>query len=181
DSGGYMETVLYDMHPTIFKLIREIPWSLLLFVFLGGYFLYLGFAKWEENDNAELHIIFGFLFGGVGIWLFGSALVALLQLYPIIHEAYYGGYGEYVEGYVEDFSPGNVEEEIAESFVIDGVYFDYYNMKTMFGYNKYASMGGVIKGNGQHLKIRYFDMEGEPGEVGLNMIVYIAEIKDEGE
>lgn len=61
-----------------------------------------------------------------------------------------------VEGIISDFeSPENsITDHNSESFSINGVNFIYYGNEN-YGYSTFLWDGGVIKGNGQKLKISY--------------------------
>jgi len=75
-----------------------------------------------------------------------------------------------VEGEVENFSPYPELGHGSESFEINGVRFSYFNERTN-GYHTTADRGGVITGNGQVLRIKYFvNAEGD------TVILYIAQI-----
>ena len=84
--------------------------------------------------------------------------------------------GEYmvVEGYVENFVPMPYEGKSDESFEINGVKFSYSDYEVQYGYNNSKSHGGVITGDGQHLKIGYVYYNEQYG----NIIVYIEEIRE---
>ena len=72
--------------------------------------------------------------------------------------------------YVSDFDPMQYEGHKQESFVLSNVKFDYSDDEYNIGYHTAASRGGVITGNGQHLKIRYVR------QFGKNIILYIEEL-----
>ena len=80
--------------------------------------------------------------------------------------------GDYytVEGFVENFHPMPKEGHDSESFSINGIQ-SKYGYTISFGYHTIKSDGGVITGNGQHLRIGYtcYNWLG-------NVIVYIEEI-----
>lgn len=84
--------------------------------------------------------------------------------------------GEYqtVEGYVENFHPMPSDGKSYETFDINGVEFGYSDYNHHPGYNNSKYHGGVITGNGQHLKIRYVYFN----EVYGNIIMYIEEIHE---
>lgn len=89
--------------------------------------------------------------------------------------------GEYktVEGYVENFyySSRFSHQDGPEHFEVNGVYFEYDGSIGSDGYNKTASHGGVVRKDGQYLKIRYIpDLQ-----TGQNKIVYISEIPQEND
>lgn len=85
--------------------------------------------------------------------------------------AYKNGNYEIVEGYVENFVPMPYEGHSYESFEINGVKFSYSDYSITFGYNNAKSHGGVIDGNGQHLKLGYVNYNDE------NVIVYIEQLE----
>lgn len=90
--------------------------------------------------------------------------------YKAVVGAYESGEYEVAEGYVENFVP-MPSEGMDESFEINGVKFSYSDNRITFGYNNANSHGGVIEGNGQHLKIGYVVINGQ------NTIVYIEQLK----
>lgn len=110
---------------------------------------------------------------GVSFLLFVTAILIPAKIGE--HHATIGAFekGEYeiVEGYVEDFHPMPYTGHDNETFRIDDVAFSYSDYDDCFGYNKSRSHGGVITGNGQHLKIGYTQY----GSYG-NIIVYIEEL-----
>ncbi|MBQ7391996.1 MAG: hypothetical protein IJV73_04855 [Clostridia bacterium] len=95
-----------------------------------------------------------------------------------MHNRVIGAYqrGEYqtVEGSVENFDPMPYEGHKDESFEINGVKFFYSDYSTHPGYNNAKSHGGVITGDGQHLKIGYVYLDEAYG----NVIVFIEEIPE---
>ena len=96
-------------------------------------------------------------------------------------------------GITENYHSAPESGHDTESFDINGVHFEYSYYEIVNGYHKPASNGGVITGNGQHLKIKYiedtYDEDYEtviryPGDnlegdypQGENVILYIAEIE----
>lgn len=107
----------------------------------------------------------------------GSMILVLimgeLHDYNHIVKAYTHGEYEIAEGYVENFEPMPYTGHAKESFEINGVYFAYSDFEVQQGYHNAKSHGGVIKGDGQYLKIgyikEYFNSEYR------NIIVYIEE------
>ena len=86
--------------------------------------------------------------------------------------AYQEGNYQVIEGYVENFVPMPYAGRADESFEINGVKFSYCDYEMRPGYNNAKSHGGVITGNGQHLKIGYVYYDRTYG----NVIVYIEQI-----
>lgn len=81
-----------------------------------------------------------------------------------------------VEGYVENYHENNdiyKHQSDDESFLIDNVKFYYRDIYEQPGYHKIRKNGGVIKGNGQYLKIYYTAIE--INEEPLNVILRIDE------
>lgn len=109
-------------------------------------------------------VAFELLLGGAFFWLGALEYRATVGAYRR---------GEYrtVEGYVEDFHPMPETGHDTESFTLGGVEFAYSDYQSQFGYHNARSLGGVITGDGQHLKIGYTQVYG----LG-NVIVYIEEL-----
>lgn len=103
-----------------------------------------------------------------------SAIAFLFQFYMYKKTvgAYRRGAYETVEGYVENFHPMPYAGHDRESFEIDGVKFFYSDYNIITGYHNTRSHGGVITGEGQHLKIGYVYFNRSYG----NVIVYIGQL-----
>ncbi len=99
-----------------------------------------------------------------------SVIFSLSQshMYKETVVAYINGDYEIIEGYVQDFIPYVQGRD--ESFTINNVSFSYSDYDIQQGYNNTKSHGGVITGNGQHLRIGYVNYNCK------NIIVYIEEI-----
>lgn len=110
-----------------------------------------------------------------GILLAGAFFILTISqnidLYKTTVGAYRNGTYETVEGYVDSFIPMPKGGHSRESFEIDGVHFEYSENLIPSAYSKTKSNGGVIRGNGQYLKIGYI-FHPNYG----NVIVYIEEI-----
>ena len=107
----------------------------------------------------------------VSLVVCGVVISSQLDMYQNIVVAYEEGRYASVEGYVEDFIPMPAEGHAHETFQINGIEFDYSDYTVLQGYNKTKVYGGVISGNGQHLKVRYIYYE--PWD--CNVIVYVEE------
>lgn len=94
------------------------------------------------------------------------------KLHRTVQDAYSSGNYQTVEGYVENFDPMPAEGHKQESFDVNGVHFSYSDYLIQPGYRNARSKGGVISGNGQHLKIGYLWYNEAYG----NIIVYIEEL-----
>ena len=66
-----------------------------------------------------------------------------------------------VEGKIYNFSPAIDGERDTESFLIDGVKFKYSDYDDSYGYHKTSKQNGVIKGDGQYLRITYCSLKGK--------------------
>lgn len=75
-----------------------------------------------------------------------------------------------IEGKVENFHPMPYEGHDMESFTVKGIYFEYSDFVSDYGFNNTSSHGGPIKHNGQEVRLFYFNKD------GLNHIIKI-EIK----
>ena len=103
-----------------------------------------------------------------------TIVISLFQvhMYKETVGAYESGNYEIVEGYVENFIAMPYEGHSDESFEINGVKFSYSDYSVQPGYNNTMSHGGVITGDGQHLKIGYIYYNNTYG----NIIVYIEQL-----
>ena len=75
------------------------------------------------------------------------------------------------EDYAKDFAPMSYGGHHEESFCIKNVYFEYSDNNIQAGYHNTKSHGGVVRGNGQYLKVGYVYYNSAYG----NIIVYIEE------
>ena len=77
----------------------------------------------------------------------------------------------YEEGYVDNFKTPSKPTFFAhqqEEFYLNGVYFCYYH--ELYGYSRFANDGGIIKENGQHLRIGYIEHDGRNVIVSIQII-----------
>lgn len=93
-----------------------------------------------------------------------------IDLYKKTVGAYRGGTYETVEGFVENFTPMPKGGHSYESFEIAGIHFQYSENLIPSAYSRTKSNGGVIRGNGQYLKIGYIYHPNYG-----NVIIYIEE------
>lgn len=167
-----MNNVLYEAG---FKLdaLLVIPVVMLVFIALFPVI----WKIYEKNNEVKIDykaVKMFCLCGGA----FVTALLIIcwashLSMYNKIVGAYNSGQYEVVEGYVENFVPMPYEGRgNKESFEINGVEFSYSDYESQQGYNNAKSHGGVVEGNGQHLKIGYIYYNKTYG----NIIVYIEEL-----
>ena len=93
-------------------------------------------------------------------------------MYRAVIVPYANGQYEIVEGYVQNFIPMPPEGKSREMFDIGNVHFEYSDNLIVLGYNKTKPNGGVIRGNGQYLKVGYVYFNESYG----NIIVYNREV-----
>ena len=118
----------------------------------------------EASRVAAAAVLTVLVLGGAALW-YG------VRLYGATVGAYRRGEYRTVEGYVEDFHPMPETGHDRESFTLGGVEFVYSDYQSQFGYHNARSLGGVVTGDGQHLRIGYTQVPG----LG-NVIVYIEEL-----
>ncbi len=169
-----MNNVLYEVSSKFDFSIFTIP-VIMVIVMLA--FPWIIKKSYEAKDiKVETKIIKLFCLAGILFVAFLSAiiLIAQLDMYNKTVGAYSRGEYQIVEGYVENFDPMPYSGHADESFEINGVKFSYSDYNIHTGYNNTKSHGGVIKENGQHLKIGYVYLNETYG----NIIVYIEQIPD---
>lgn len=134
--------------------------------------------KVYERKQVKLDIkVVRFFCFGAALFLLSLAIIVLfaqLNMYNKVVGAYYRGEYQIVEGYVENFEPMPYNGHSKETFEIKGVEFSYSDYEIQPGYNNTKSHGGVITGDGQHLRIGYVYLNNTYG----NLIVLIEEIPD---
>lgn len=118
------------------------------------------FAKWV-----------GWIVGSFAMLLFLCSVTVYISEYCDMKQALADGNVLEVEGVVEQYHGMPLEGHDTEHFEINGVYFEYSNFEVTNGYHQPASYGGVIKENGQHLKIKYVE-----DDLGNRIILYIEEL-----
>lgn len=122
----------------------------------------------KKVPNYKILIFVG-IFMSVGI---GLILHNLLEMHHKVIIPYANGQYEIVEGYVHNFIPMPPEGHSLEMFDIGDIHFEYSDNLVSVGYNKTKTNGGIIRGNGQYLKVGYVYYNESYG----NIIVYIEEI-----
>lgn len=113
----------------------------------------------------------------LAFWIFivlTTTVHLIIQYNCVVIQYKKGNYME-VEGTVENFSRRPKSGHQRESFTLNGVVFAY-DPSATWGYCQPRENGGVIAGNGQHLRIRYI-----PYYNGDNVIVYIERTRGENE
>ena len=169
-----MNNILYEATSKFDFSILAIPAIMIIFMLIFPLII----KKSYEGRNVKLNIKFVKLFCLAGILFvaFWSTvvLIAQLNMYNKTVGAYSRGEYQIVEGYVENFDPMPYEGHANETFEINGVKFSYSDYDIHPGYNNTKSHGGVIKENGQHLKIGYVYLNETYG----NIIVYIEHLPE---
>ena len=157
--------VLYELH---YKLESAVFIPLLMLILIP-LFPKLEMWKYGRKTPVGVRILLAIMWC---VTLLVSVVVykSQFEMYNAVITAYNSGDYEIVEGYVENFDPMPPEGHKTESFDIEGVHFSYSDYSVMTGYHNAKSKGGVITGNGQHLKIGYIYYKGHG-----NVIVYIEE------
>lgn len=169
-----MNNVLYEAASKFDFTFLAIPIIMLIFI---SVFPIIIKKSYEGKDvKIDLKVVNVFCLVCALFVLLWSAisLIAQWDMYDKTVGAYNRGEYEIVEGYVENFDPMPYGGHKNESFEIKGVKFSYSDYAIQPGYNNTKSHGGVIKENGQHLKIGYVYLNETHG----NIIVYIEQIPD---
>lgn len=165
-----MSNVLYEA-TFKFDLVLLIPVVMMIFIlFFPKILKATSKEKYTRISYKVVKIFCACAFSFVFIL---SAIAGLSQIYMYknVVGAYKSGDYKIVEGYVENFIPMPYEGHSDESFEINGVKFAYSDYAIQSGYNNAKSHGGVIEGDGQHLKIGYVFHNNQ------NIIVYIEQLE----
>lgn len=165
-----MNNILYEATSKFDFSILAIPAIMIIFMLIFPLII----KKSYEGKDVKLNI--KFCLAGILFLAFWSTvvLIAQLNMYNKTVGAYSRGEYQIVEGYVENFDPMPYEGHANETFEINGVKFSYSDYNIHPGYNNTKSHGGVIKENGQHLKIGYVYLNETYG----NIIVYIEHLPE---
>ena len=123
------------------------------------------------EQKARKSVIFAAICLGFMLLVMALVIPDQIMMYQSTVGAYKRGEYQVVEGYVENFHPMPAAGHDTERFSIEGVEFRYSDYIVQFGYHNARSHGGVITGDGQHLKIGYTQYRSHG-----NVIVYIEEL-----
>ena len=169
-----MSNVLYEATSKFDFSILTIPIVMIIFMLIFPWIMKISYESKDKKLNVKFVKLFCLC--GVAFVTFLSAvvLIAQLNMYNKTVGAYSRGEYQIVEGYVENFDPMPYEGHANETFEINGVKFSYSDYNIHPGYNNTKSHGGVIKENGQHLKIGYVYLNKAYG----NIIVYIEHLPE---
>ncbi|MBQ8780604.1 MAG: hypothetical protein IJZ72_02870 [Oscillospiraceae bacterium] len=158
-----MGKILYEMH-FVFEPVLLVP----VVMFAATFFFPQAVSS--RDENADLTYIKKFC--TFARWFIAVltviAAAAQISMYTEISDAYKNGDYLTVEGVVENFRTGQKKE----SFAINDVDFSYSDNNIIQGYHRMKQSGGVIKGDGQHLRVGYVYYNDTYG----NIIVYIEEL-----
>ncbi|MCH5262868.1 MAG: hypothetical protein J1F42_08140 [Lachnospiraceae bacterium] len=172
-----MNHVLYEasfeFHPALL-----IPIVMMIYIPLFPSILKQRIDQKQKLDEKDYHynekFVKCFCIGGF-VWCAIFSIIVLLSqidMYNKIVRVYKQGNYQIVEGYVENYDPMPYGGHKEESFNINGISFSYSDFSVQPGYHNAKSHGGVITGNGQHLKIGYVYYNSTKG----NVIVYIEKL-----
>ena len=166
-----MNKVLYEISPSFDFTFLIVAIAILAFTFIfTGIILkfYKGSRPTLQAEYVKAFRWLAVIF--ICLWLI-CFFATELSMHVKTVGAYKRGKYETVEGTVESFYTHNGETYSEESFEINGVEFSYSENIVQSGYHTPKSAGGVIEGDGQHLKIKYVYDESYG-----NIILYIEEI-----
>ena len=142
----------------------------IVFVVALIFFLYHRKKRFELDTKMQVAWFFsGLIAAGALIAQIIMSISAIAEYQQVV-VAYEEGRYQTIVGEIEKFTTTTPEGKGYETFEIDGVYFSYSDHIIHQGYRNSKTFGGVIKGDGQQLKIGYIKKNGE------NIIVYIEEI-----
>lgn len=150
--------VLYEAGFTVPK-----GWVLLavLFFILLGLTVSWGKRLKNPRGTGKRDARVGIMIGALGILLLAGVMALVIpeqvRLYRSIVGAYERGDYQIAEGFVEDFHPMPEEGHDTERFTLNGTAFEYSDYSVQFGYHTSWANGGVISGDGQHLRIGYVE------------------------
>lgn len=181
-----METVLFEI-----KFNFHFSMLYLLIPFIIFVRIFLGIGGMNSNRRSPEKNFSGIIsrkktyYSGQNYERFGTKILSIifLLMFVIYTYGYFDSYFRLldtyktgnglkeVRGVVENFHPMPEGRHDTEHFTINGVGFSFSGISLVdFVYNRTKIDGGVIKGNGQKLVIKY--VENEEGKD----VVYIAEI-----
>lgn len=167
-----MENILYEI-PTKFEFdYFDFGFQLNLLAFLLTVFIKCKNKEYKDTPYEVIKVISGICLCFLVVYNVID-IASSLDMHKKIAEEYEKGNYEIIDGVVENFVPMPYEGKSKESFEINGVKFSYSDSIEICGYNNAKSHGGVIEGNGQHLKIGYIYYDSSYG----NIIVYIEQLE----
>lgn len=162
--------VLFRSSYIQFDFVAGIIWIVCVAFFIA---MWINFTRKNNHRGLILTVLITIIFGSVAIYTTVQLIRATVNMIATATRTDY----HIVVGYVEDYrlTPNGAHNK--ESFEIDGVQFSYPPSGNTWFYHTTRDEGGVVRGNGQYLEIRYFTDTVKQGNktVELNCIIYIAE------
>ena len=173
-----MGNVLYELN---FNWIESVLYIIPLLVGMGFFFIF----KWYPVQNPGINQkgsqgYVGYVVAKWVGWIVGAFAICLFVLLTAAHIIDYvekkdvldNNQANIVEGIVEKYHAQPLSGHDTEHFEINGIYFEYSSGELLNGFNTPACYGGVIKENGQYLRIKYLK-----DDIENNVILYIEEIE----
>lgn len=145
------------------KLWHLLP--LLILSFIGFFFAFRIKSMFLSFSYPRQFIMFFcYLLGGIPtimaiVMLFN--VPAILKNEQILRNAVLSKDFNTTEGKVEEYSIKQVSGQNIESFIVNGVKFEYSDFVDKIGFNQTSSNNGPVKRNGQYLKISYIVLNNE--------------------
>lgn len=150
-------TVAYDVSNESMKYfwLLSIPFAL----FIGGIMTFHIKNKSKDLITKVVKLSFMLLFVLGWGWIVGTGEISGYQeVRRILAQEEY----QTVEGIIENFDPMPSGGHKHESFTVNEVKFEYSDFNEAFyGFNNTKSHGGPITGNGQKVKIEYYNRKGK--------------------
>jgi len=142
-----------------FEMITLIP---LLFVVIGigisWFNIKFNKSKSRKRENT---ILFGFVFCGFSFIILMLTLPSSLAHRIRVQKKFENKEYQVVEGEIENFHPMPISGHDVESFMVNGIYFEYSDYRLVYGFNNTSSHDGPLKSNGQKVRLSYISLENE--------------------
>ncbi len=163
-------------YKTVFEVtdkgLDTISWIPLLFVAIGVGVSWFNFKyNKSKSPKRKFAIVFGLFISGFACVMLLLTLPSSLADRNKTQKIFENKAYRVVEGAIEDFNPMPPSGHAVESFTVNGVYFEYSDFMSVYGFNNTASHGGPLKRNGQQVRLSYITVN------GVNRILKI-ELKD---
>ena len=149
-------------YKTVFEITDKGLYPI-LFVFLILLFVGVGVLWFTIRGNSEMKIpkiIFGSIFTVFALLMFLAELPSTVTTKSNTNKMYENREFQIVEGVVEKFHPMPYSGHEQESFIVNGVYFEYSDFLVHYAFNNTASHGGPIYKNGQQVRLSYINSGG---------------------
>ena len=146
----------------------------LFMIACGGinYIIYESIADKESPFTSYIPLlavsVLMFILGGLSFASFQANDLTIIKAY----ESYINGEADIIEGYTSEFTlAGEGYSREVESFVVNGKEFYYSDNRSSIIYSTQKQSGGVIKGNGQYVKIWYYDLPNNPMILRIDVLI----------